>query len=71
MPLNYKNPVLNLIIAIVLITLFFIHPVNFLTVLVVLAILGIIWKSIFLRSWAITIGLFLAILAILLLPHAP
>lgn len=71
MPINFKNPVLNLVIGIVLITLFFIHPVNFLTVLVVLAILGIIWKSIFLRSWVITIGLFLAILVILLLPHAP
>ena len=71
MPVNYKNPVLNLIIAIIMIALFFIYPVNFLTGIVVFAVLGIIWRSIFLRSWAITIGLFLAILVVLLLPHAP
>ena len=70
MPINYKKPVLNLIVAIVIVTLFFIHPVNFLTGLVILAILGVIWKSPNLRAWAITIGIFLAILALLLLPHA-
>lgn len=70
MPVNYKKPVLNLIVGIVLVTLFLIHPVYFVTVIGVYAILGIIWKSPNLSAWAITIAIFLGILAILLLPYA-
>ncbi|OES43375.1 hypothetical protein BA724_14100 [Domibacillus iocasae] len=69
MPINYKNPVLNLIVAIVMVTLFFINPSYFLTGILMIFILGVIWKSNFLRSWTITIGIFLLILAALLIPN--
>ncbi|WP_050182266.1 hypothetical protein [Domibacillus robiginosus] len=71
MPVNYKNPVLNLIVAIVLILLFFYSPVYFLVGIFAITVLAIVSKSINLQAWLITIGLSLGILILLLLPHAP
>ncbi|WNS78842.1 hypothetical protein RRU94_02535 [Domibacillus sp. DTU_2020_1001157_1_SI_ALB_TIR_016] len=71
MPVNYKKPILNLIVAIMLILLLFYSPVYFIGGVFVITVLAIVSKSINLTAWLITISLFLAILVLLLLPHAP